>query len=73
MLKSNKSLDVSSAAATARLRQAVIANVRRLTRVVMVTSEETARLICYAHDIASHAAGRGNDRPPPDYVPPSRE
>lgn len=74
-----ENLNVSSVAATEALRTAVVAALPSLTRVVMVLSEEHARLMCAAHAMAAQQSGlenlidvppsayRANDRPPPYY------
>ncbi len=64
---------VATATATARLRQAVVKALRQdVTRVVLVTSEENARLMCFAHAEAMKAMGEGDliVRPPSSYRPP---
>jgi hypothetical protein len=66
-------LDVSTAAKAAAIRKAVIDNLPHLTRVVMVLPEETAKLMSAAHNIAAREAGFHPQRPPFDYVPPSRQ
>jgi hypothetical protein len=74
-----ENLDISSIRATKALRRAVIANLPKVTRVVSVMAEETARLMCAAHALAAEASGFDDliRRPPPDYrgpndrVPPS--
>lgn len=67
-------VDVSTAAAAAATRRAVIENLPRLTRVVMVTTEEEARIICEALDFVMRWAGRDDliAKPPKSYVPPDR-
>jgi hypothetical protein len=65
--------DVSTAKAAATVRRAVIKNLPRLTRVIMVTEEETARLMCHAHDLAAKAAGLDAVMPPADYIPPTND
>lgn len=68
-----ETLDVSSPAKAAAVRQAVIDNLPQLSRVVLVISEEHARLMCAAHDMAARDAGLIIVRPPADYVPPARD
>jgi hypothetical protein len=65
--------DVSTAGNAAAVRAAVIRELPNLTRVVMVTEEDTARLMCFAHDVAARESGVEPDRPPASYVPPTRE
>lgn len=68
-------IDSSTAKNAAELRRAVIENLPKLTRVVMVMPEEAARLMAYAHRAALEATGQKDkiSRPPSDYVPPTRE
>ena len=68
-------INVSTARATAALRAAVLANLKRITRVIAVMPIEQARAITLLHE------GLGElllnemlaDRPPPDYIPPTRD
>ena len=56
------------------LREAVMTKVHRAsTRLVMVTSEAHARLMCHANDAALRAMGEEDLilRPPAGYVPPA--
>jgi hypothetical protein len=66
-------LDVSTAKSVAALRRVVIDNLPQLRRVVMVTSEEDAKLMCQAQDEVARMFGRPNGFPPRDYVPPTRD
>lgn len=66
-------LDVSTAKSVAEMRRAVVDNLPRLSRVVMVTHEDTARLMCMAHDEVARMFGRPNGFPPRNYVPPTRD
>jgi phospholipase C len=68
-------IDVSTAAATATLRRAVIAALpKKVSRLIAVTAVETAELMCMAHDAGAAAAGLGGvKRPPADYIPPTRD
>ena len=68
-----ENLSVATAAETAALRKTVIEHLPELTRVVFVTDEETAQLMMLAHDIAAKEAGLQVERPPQDYVPPTRD
>jgi hypothetical protein len=68
-----ENISVTTPAKAAALRKAVINNLPKLTRVVMVLEEETARIMCAAHDIASQAAGLDRVVPPAGYVPPTRD
>jgi hypothetical protein len=56
-----ENVSVKSVQATAMLHQAVLDNLPQLTRVVMVLPEETARIMCDAHDILR---ARPINRPP---------
>jgi len=67
-----RDIDVSTKAATASLRQAVIDALPSLTRVVAVLPESEARLMLRAHDIAvSEIAGGQVNAPPRDYIAPA--
>lgn len=68
-------ISVSTAKAAAQLRQAVIDNLPKLTRVVVLMSEEEARLMSAVHRAAIESLGKKGKvhRPPSDYVPPTRE
>ena len=66
-----ENIDVSSAAKTAALRAAVVRNLPDVRRVVMVTSENEAMLMCYAHEEAMKQVGLRRLHPPSDYVPPT--
>jgi hypothetical protein len=69
-----ENIDVSTAANTARLRRAVIENLPLVTRIVAVMGEEEARLMMAAHHHAMRQSGADKlFRPPPDYVPPTRD
>jgi hypothetical protein len=66
-----ENLDVSTPAKVDWLRAAVVRNLAKLTRVVMVTSEEEARLMMAAHEAILRATGPNGAqllRPPRDYV-----
>jgi hypothetical protein len=65
-------IDVSTASKATELRATIIAALPGLERVVMVMDEDTAKLMCMAHDVASEAAGLTTPRPPPDYRSPRR-
>jgi hypothetical protein len=57
--------------ATKALRRAVIANLPKITRIVTVMDEETAKLMCTAHAFAAQASGLATiRRPPADYRGP---
>jgi hypothetical protein len=68
-------LDTSTVSAAAALRRAVLAAMPKdVTRVVMVAPVEVAKLMCLAHDAAVAETGHGSvHRPPPAYVPPTRD
>lgn len=68
-------IDISSAKATARLRQAVIDNLpKRVERVISVLPVDLAQFIMETHEAACAVVGvNAADRPPPDYIPPTRE
>lgn len=70
-----ENLDHAAPAATATLRKAVIDNLPNLTRLVLVTSEENARIMTQAHTAVMQELGFGDSviRPPAGYVPPTRE
>lgn len=68
-----ENVDVARPAKAAALRKAVIDNLPKLTRVVMVMEEETAQLMCAAHDIAARESGLTVNRPPAGYIPPTRD
>lgn len=69
-----ETIDLSTAAKTAAIRRAVVANLPNLTRVVMVMPEEAARLMLFAHNQAARESGLDLiQRPPADYVAPTRE
>jgi hypothetical protein len=65
-------IDVSTASKAAALRAALVTALPGLERVVMVMDEDTAKLMCLAHDVASEAAGLTTPRPPSDYRSPRR-
>jgi hypothetical protein len=70
-----ENIDVSTSSSTRALRRAVVANLPRLTRVIMVLEEETARLMAAAHDAAARISGLDSfliSRPPSNYRPPGR-
>lgn len=67
-----ENLDLSSLRSTKALRRAVIANLPKVTRVVSVMDEETARLMCAAHAYAADMSGMTQIlRPPSDYRGPT--
>jgi hypothetical protein len=66
-------IDLSTIAGTARLRQAVIDNLPKMTRVVMVTSEATARMMAEAHAMAAGMGLGEIEMPPANYIPPTRD
>lgn len=68
-----ENIGVESAAKTAGLRKAVLDNLPKLTRVVAVMDEETARLMALVHQLASKGAGLDRVTPPAGYVPPTRD
>jgi hypothetical protein len=68
-----ENVDVHTPARAARLRKAVMDNLPKVSRVVMVLEEDTARLMCAAHDLAAEAAGLSVRRPPRSYIPPTRD
>ena len=68
-----ENLDTTTVAKTAALRQVVIKNLPNLTRLVLVTSEENARLMMTIFDEFVLAAGGEVTHPPKDYIPPGRE
>jgi hypothetical protein len=54
------------------VRQAVIDNLPKLTRVIAIIPEEEARFMCMAHERAMAASGLGKfTRPPTEYVSPA--
>lgn len=57
----------------AQLRQAVIDNLPKLTRVILACDEEEARLMIHAHRVAMDELGIEYNLPPAHYVPPTRE
>lgn len=66
----NLHIAIGTAAGTEQLRALVVANLPYLTRVVMVTSEEAARLMCEAHAHAARVSGLLEHEilmPPADY------
>jgi hypothetical protein len=64
-------LDVSTAAAAASVRQAVVDALPHLTRVVSVMPESEGRLMVRAHyAVMLEIAGVKIDTPPPDYIAP---
>ena len=65
-------LDVSTPGKVAALRRALVAAMPQLSRVVLVTGEDTARLMVEAHKAAAAASGIEVVRPPEGYVPPTR-
>jgi hypothetical protein len=68
-----ETIDVSSAGSTAALRKAVLDNLCNTTRLVAVMTEDEARLMLAAHDAGLRAIGGAVNRPPADYVPPTRD
>ena len=68
-------INVDTAAATAALRVAVLANLKRLTRVIAVLPVEHAKAMMSLHEAAGEMlmGQRMADRPPSDYVPPTQE
>lgn len=68
-----ENIRVTTPAKASALRKAVIDNLPKLTRVIMVLEEETAQLMSAAHNIASQAAGLDRVVPPAGYIPPTRD
>jgi hypothetical protein len=67
-----ENLDLSTVRSTKALRRAVIANLPKVSRVVSVMDEETARVMCAAHAYAADVSGFTQiRRPPPDYRGPN--
>jgi hypothetical protein len=60
---------------TAKLRVAVLANLKRLTRVIAVLPVEHAKAMMLLHEAAGEMllGEQFADRPPADYVPPTQE
>jgi hypothetical protein len=65
--------DVSTAGSTAALRKAVLDNLCNATRLVAVMTEDEARLMMAAHEAGLRALGGEINRPPADYIPPTRD
>ena len=73
-LLSGTVIDVSTSAKAASVRRAVLRHLPgAVNRVVMITSEELAQLMCQAHDAAAQALGAPVMRPPADYIPPTSD
>jgi hypothetical protein len=68
-----ENVDVSTAKNTATLRRVVLDNLANVTRIVMVMEEATAQVMALAHDLAARESGLTINRPPADYVPPTRD
>jgi hypothetical protein len=70
-----ENISVDTAAATAALRVAVLANLKRLTRVIAVLPVEHAQAMMQLHEAAGEMllGERVAERPPSDYVPPTRD
>jgi hypothetical protein len=65
-------IDVSTAAAAAALRQAIVDALPALTRVVSVMSEREGHLMVHAHRMAvSEIRGVKLNEPPTDYIAPA--
>jgi hypothetical protein len=60
---------------TAALRVAVLANLKRLTRVIAVFPPEHAKALMLLHEAMGEelTGEQMADRPPPDYIPPTRD
>lgn len=66
-----ENFNLSGLRASKALRRAVIANLPKVTRVIAVMDEDSARLMFTAHSIAAQASGLGTIlRPPSDYRAP---
>jgi hypothetical protein len=66
---------VDTVAGTAALRVAVLANLKRLTRVIAVLPVEHAKALMLLHEAAGEMliGEKMAERPPSDYVPPTRD
>lgn len=66
-------LDNSTASKAAAVRRAVIENLPKLSRVVVVMPEEAAQMMMGLYDYMVREMGGETNPPPPGYVPPTRD